>query len=36
MNLKKSAKLVGVLAATTALVLSLVNDKKDSKAQEEK
>ncbi|SFD33002.1 hypothetical protein SAMN05421842_1333 [Clostridium uliginosum] len=36
MNLKKSGKIIGVLVATTALVLSLVNDKKDSKPQDEK
>lgn len=31
MNLKKYGKIMGVLAATTALVLSIANDKKDKK-----
>ncbi|AIY79346.1 hypothetical protein U728_3227 [Clostridium botulinum 202F] len=36
MNLKKYGKIMGVLAATTALVLSLVNDKKDSRVDDDK
>ena len=31
MNLKKTGKIITVMAATAALIASLVNDKKDDK-----
>lgn len=31
MNLKKTGKIITVMAATAALIASLINDKKDNK-----
>lgn len=36
MNLKKTGKILTVMAATAALIASLVKDKKEKEANEEK
>lgn len=36
MNLKKTSKIITVMAATVALIASLVNDKKTKDTHEEK
>lgn len=36
MNLKKTGKVVTFMAATAALIVSLVNDKKNKNSNEEK
>ena len=36
MNLKKTSKIITVMAATAALIASLVNDKKSKDENEEK